>query len=163
MPAPSGYVQVDASNTTLSGALQPAGGVIFANGAGRAQREQPIPAAGRYDFYLSGSFGRPVNVSVDKRHVGTAAYQVSYPGQWLLIASRWLSAGVHDIEITVGGTSLHPGNGPGVDGFNRTIGPLVITPAQPAAPVVHYTSLRAFGRLCRSQARFRWIEVVRPA
>lgn len=163
MSAPSGFVQVGASNMTLSGALQAAGGVIFANGPGRAERDQPIPTTGRYDFYLSGSFGRPVNVSIDGQHAGTAAYQVSYPGEWLLIGSRPLSAGVHHVQISVGGTSLHPGNGPGVDGFNRTIGPLVITPAQPVEPVVRYASLRDFGRLCRAQDPFRWIEVVRPA
>jgi hypothetical protein len=163
MPAPSGFVQVGASNMTLRGALQGAGGVMLANGSGRAERDQPIPTAGHFDFYLSGSFGRPVNVSVDGQHVGTAAYQVSYPGEWLLIASRRLSAGVHHIEISVGGASLHPGNGPGVDGFNRTIGPLVITPAQPAEPVVHYASVRDFTRLCRAQHQFRWVEVVRSA
>jgi hypothetical protein len=163
MQAPSGFVQVGASNMTLRGALQGAGGVMLANGSGRAERDQPIPMAGHFDFYLSGSFGRPVNVSIDGQHVGTAAYQVSYPGEWLLIASRRLSAGIHDIEISVGGASLHPGNGPGIDGFNRTIGPLVITPAQPVEPVVHYARVRDFARLCRAQHQFRWIEVVRSA
>jgi hypothetical protein len=163
MPARSDYVQVDGSNTTLSGSFHAAGGTILPTGAGRAVREQPIPAAGRYDFFLSGSFGRPVNVSVDGRRVGTAAYQVSYPGQWFLIGSRWLSRAVHDVQITRGGVSLHPGNGDGVDGLNRTIGPLVIAPARPVVPVVRYSSVRQFGRLCRSSQRISWVEVVRPA
>ena len=163
MPAPAGYVQVDGSNTVLSGAFGDSGGAIIASGSGRATRAQPIPAAGRYDFFLSGSFGRPVNVSVDGRHVGTAAYQVSYPGEGLLIGSRWLSRGVHDVEITRGGISLHPGNGDGVDRFNRTIGPLVITPARPAVPVVLYSSVRGFSGICHSPRPLRWVEVVRPA
>jgi hypothetical protein len=163
MPAPTGYVQVDGSNTTLSGSFAAAGGTILPTGAGRAVREQPIPVAGRYDFFLSGSFGRPVNVSIDGRHVGTAAYQVSYPGQWFLIGSRWLSHAVHVIAITRGGVSLHPGNGEGVDGLNRTIGPLVIIPSRPTVPLVRYTSVRQFRRLCLSTRPLRWVEVVRPA
>jgi hypothetical protein len=164
MQTPSRYVQLDGSNTVLSGALQDSGGTILATGAGRAVREQPIPAAGRYDFFLSGSFGRPVDVLVDGKHVGTAAYQVSYPGEWLLIGSRRLSRAVHRIEITRGGVSLHPGNGDGIDGFNRTIGPLVIIPARPALPVVRYSGVGQFRQICRSSSQpLRWAEVVQPA
>lgn len=163
MPAPTGYVQLDDSNLTLSGGFATSGGVIEATGSGRATREQPIPVAGRYDFFIEGSFGRPVDVSVDGHHVGTAAYQVSYPAAWILIASRWLSAGLHRIEITRGGISLHPGNGDGVDPFNRTIGPLVIMPARPDVPVVRYSSVRDLRRLCESSQPLRWVEVVRPA
>ncbi len=163
MPTPSGYVQVDDSNMTLSGGFNPHGGVILASGAGRGVREQTIPAAGRYDFFLEGSFGRPVDVSVDGRRVGTAAYQASYPGEWLLIGSRWLSAAIHKVEITRGGISLHPGNGDGVDQFNRVVGPLVIMPVQPAVPAVRYSSVRAFSGLCESSQRLRWVEVLRPA
>jgi hypothetical protein len=160
---PAGYVQLDGSNTVIHGALQDAGGTIIGRGAGSAERDQVIPAARRYDFYLAGSFGRPVNVSVDGQHVGTAAYQVSYPGEWLLIGSRRLSARIHKVDITRGGISLHPGNGDGVDGFNDTIGPLVIIPAQPSVPPLRYTSVSELPRLCRSAPRLNWVEVVRPA
>ncbi|HTB71384.1 MAG TPA: hypothetical protein VK707_10410 [Solirubrobacteraceae bacterium] len=161
--APAGYVQVDGSNMTVTGGLTPLGGTIIGNGAGRAVREQPIPVAGTYDFFFSGSFGRPVDVYVDGRHVGTAAYQESYPGGWILIATSRLSAGVHKIEIRRGGVGLHPGNGNALDDFNRTIGPLVIFPARPATPVVHYDSVGALTRLCGSPRRLRWLEIVRPA
>jgi len=57
MPAPSGYIQLDDSNLTLSGGFARSGGVIEATGSGRAVREQPIPVAGRYDFFIEGSFG----------------------------------------------------------------------------------------------------------
>ena len=163
MPSPPGYVQLDGSNTILSGAFGASGGTIIAGGAGRATREQVIPSAGRYDFFLAGSFGRPVNVRVDGHIVGTAAYQASYPGGWLLIGSHRLSAGVHSVAITRGGVSLHPGNGDGVDLFNRAIGPLVIIPARPAVPAVRYSSVREFHRLCRTSQPLRWVEVVRPA
>jgi hypothetical protein len=158
--APTGYVQVGASNMSLSGSLVAYGGVILANGPGRATREQPIPTSGRYDLYLSGSFGRPVNVLIDGRHVGTAAYQISYPGEWLLLGARQLSAGNHRIDITVGGLSLHPGNGPGIDKFNRTLGPLVIAPAAPAVPTVRTASAHDFARVCHSGEPLRWVEIV---
>jgi len=162
MPSPAGYVQLDDSNLTLSGGFAPSGGVIEATGSGRATRKQPIPVAGRYDFFIEGSFGRPVEVKVDGHHVGTAAYQVSYPAEWILIASRWLSAGLHRVEITRGGISLHAGNGDGVDPFNRTIGPLVIMPARLGVPAVRYSSVRELPRLCRSSHSVRWLEVTRP-
>jgi hypothetical protein len=160
---PPGYVQLDNSNMALHGGLVPSGGVLLGTGAGRAVREQPIPAAGRYDFFLEGSFSRPVDVSVDGRHVGTAAYQASYPDEWLMIASRPLSMGPHRIEVTRGPPSLHPASGNGVDAVNRTIGPLVIIPASPATPVVHSISARSFAPLCESSRTLRWAEVVRSA
>ncbi len=160
---PSGYVQVDGSNMTVSRYFLANGGTIITNGPGRAVREQPIPASTRYEFFISGSFGRPIDLYVDGRHVGTAAYQVSYPDQWVLVATKHLSKGVHRIELRRGGVSLHPGNGNGVDALNRTLGPLVIIPAQAATPAVHYAHLDALPRLCRSTQRLRWLEVVRRA
>ena len=115
MPSPAGYVQLDDSNMTLRGGFAPSGGVIEATGSGSATRRQTIPAAERYDFFIEGSFGRPVEVKVDGHRVGTAAYQVSYPAEWILIASHWLTAGPHRVEIKRGGISLHAGNGDGVD------------------------------------------------
>jgi hypothetical protein len=147
----------------LSGAFGAAGGTIFATGPGRAVRDQLVPEAGRYKFFFSGSFGRPVNVIVDGRHVGTAAYQVSYPSEWIMIGSAYLSKGMHKIEITRGGFSLHAGNGDGIDQFNRTIGPLALFANRPATPTVHYAAAGALDRLCKSSQRLRWLEVVRRA
>ncbi len=163
MPSPANYVQVDSSNSVVKGAWQIGGGYVLANGAGQESRRQPIPAAGSYDFYLGGSFGRPVSVSIDGHHVGTAAYSPSYPGQWLLIGSRDLAKAVYDVKVTRGGISLHPGNGDGVDGFNRSIGPLIITPVQPATPQVVYPSAAQFSSACVKPGAVRWVEVVRPA
>jgi hypothetical protein len=157
------YIQLDGSNMVLSGAFGAAGGTILATGPGRAVRAQPVPEAGRYKFFFSGSFGRPVNVIVDGRHVGTAAYQVSYPSEWIMIGSAYLSKGVHKIEITRGGFSLHAGNGDGIDQFNRTIGPLALFANRPATPTVHYAAAGALDRLCKSSQRLRWLEIVRPA
>lgn len=160
MPAPSHYIQFDSSDMVLRGGLSNGGGAIIGIGAGSAVREQRVPLAGRYDLYMGGSIGRPVSVIVDGRQVAQDAYQESYPYQWLLIGSVWLSRGTHRIEITRGGFGLHPGNGDGIDGFNRTIGPLDLMPAQPAVPSVRYSSVSQFGRTCRSLS-LRWIEVVR--
>ncbi len=163
MPSPSGYVQLDDSNMKLSGGFAQSGGVIEATGSGSAVRKQTIPVAGNYDFFIEGSFGRPVDVNVDGHHVATAAYQVSYPAAWIQIASQRLSAGLHRIELKRGGISLHAGNGDGVDPFNRTIGPLVIMPARLSVPTVRYTSVSELPRLCRSSHSVRWLEVTRPA
>jgi hypothetical protein len=161
MPQPSGYLQLDDSNMTLSGGFAPSGGVIEASGAGRAVRRQRVPVAGRYDLFMEGSYGRPVNVMIDGKHVATAAYQVSYPAAWIQVGSVALSAGVHRIELVRGGVSLHAGNGDGVDPFNRTVGPLVLMPAGSSVPALRYTNLAALSRLCRSNDPPRWIEVER--
>jgi hypothetical protein len=118
--------------------------------------------AGRYDFFIEGSFGRPVDVSIDGRQVASVAYQVSYPAEWIQIASRWLSAGAHRFEITRGGVSLHAGNGDGVDPLNRTIGPLVLVPARSSVPALRYTTAAALPSLCSAPLPPRWIEVRRP-
>ena len=162
MATPVDYVQLDASNTVLKGGFSSAGGPILASGSGSAVREQPIPRAGRYDFYMGGSIGRPVNVTVDGRHVGTAAYQVSYPDQFVLIGSAQLSRGVHRIEMTRGGVSLHPDNGDGIDALNRLIGPLIVARAQPSVPALVRTGAAGFRQVCSSQESVRWAEVVRP-
>ena len=163
MPSPSGYVQLDDSNMKLSGGFAQSGGVIEATGSGSAVRKQTIPVAGNYDFFIEGSFGRPVDVNVDGHHVATAAYQVSYPAEWIQIASHRLSAGLHKIELKRGGISLHAGNGDGIDPFNRTIGPLVIMPTRLSVPAVRYAGVSALPRLCRSTQTVRWLEVTRPS
>jgi len=161
MPQPSGYLQLDDSNMKLSGGFAPSGGVIEATGAGRAVAQQPVPVAGRYDLFIEGSYGRPVDLMIDGRHVATAAYQVSYPAAWIEVGSVGLSAGVHRIELVRGGISLHAGNGDGVDPFNRTVGPLVLMPASSSVPALRYTGVQELGRLCDSTKPPRWIEVER--
>ncbi len=161
MPQPAGYLQLDDSNMKLSGGFAPSGGVIEATGAGRATAEQPVPVAGRYDLFMEGSYGRPVDVVIDGKHVATAAYQVSYPAAWIQVGSIHVSAGVHRIELVRGGISLHAGNGDGVDPFNRTVGPLVLMPARSSVPALRYTDVAALSRLCGSKQPPRWIEVER--
>jgi hypothetical protein len=163
MPSPPGWIQDDGSNMALSGALSNAGGGIAATGAGRAVREQPFPASGRYEFFLGGSIGRPVQVSVDGRPVGTAAYQVSYPGEYVRIGTSWISEGVHTIAISRGGISLHAGNGDGVDALNRLFGPLRIVPVADAVPSVREMTPAAFAHLCRTAYPARWVEVLQAA
>jgi hypothetical protein len=161
--APKNYLQLDGTNMFLRGAMANSGGTIIANGAGTATRSLPIPATDTYDVFMDGSIGRPANVSVDGRHVGTAAYQASYPGETIKIGSVTLTKGVHRIEISRGGVSLHPANGEGVDAFNRSIGPLVLTPSSPATPPLQPLTAGGIRRLCRSSQIVHWIEVVRPA
>ncbi|HWF33201.1 MAG TPA: hypothetical protein VG188_11645 [Solirubrobacteraceae bacterium] len=160
---PRHYLQLGGSNMVLSGELVNAGGAIIANGAGRATREVLIPATETYGFFMGGSTGRPVDVSVDGRHVGTAAYQVSYPGATIEIGAAKLTEGIHRIEISRGGLSLRAGNGEGVDTFNRSIGPLVVAPSSPATPPLQPVSASGLARLCRSSQVLHWIEVVRPS
>jgi hypothetical protein len=160
-PSPE-YIQLDSSNSVLSGGFAASGGPILASGPGKAVRAQPVPTAGVYDVYMGGSIGRPVRVTVDGRTIATDAYQVSYPYQWQLLGSVRLGAGVHTFAIERGGVSLHPDNGDGVDALNRTVGPLILQRAEQAVPRLIATNAAGLEHLCHSQAGVRWIEVVRP-
>ena len=80
-----------------------------------------------------------------------------------MIASHWLSAGPHKIEIKRGGISLHAGNGDGIDPFNRTIGPLVIMPARLASRSCTTPSVSNCLGYAGPRRLVRWLEVTRPA
>jgi hypothetical protein len=159
----SGFAQFDSADMSLSSTFLPSGGPILATGAGHATGEESFLQAGMYELFLGGSIGRPVDVRIDGRLAAKAAYQVSYPDEWILIGTRRLSAGEHRVEITRGGFSLHAGNGNGVDGFNRTVGPLLVLHAGGDIATVHYSSVSAFAGICRSPEALRWAEVVRSA
>jgi hypothetical protein len=81
-----------------------------------------VTAGGRFEVWLSGSFGRAVAVRIDGRDVGEVEDQLSTPYGWVLVGAVRLEEGDHRVEIEREGGDLEPGNGDG----NRALGPLVL-------------------------------------
>jgi hypothetical protein len=90
--------------------------------SGTASARTPIPAEGTYDVWLGGGFRRPVTLSVDRRVVGKTGYKILLSGEYTRVASTKWTRGVHQIDVTYGGGSLHPGSG----GQPFPLGPLIL-------------------------------------
>ncbi len=83
-----------------------------------------VTAPGRYSVWVSGSFGRDVEVLVGGRSVGAASDDLSQPAAWIELGTVTLRPGWHDVELVRGGGSLAPGNGDGP----RRVGAVVLRP-----------------------------------
>lgn len=88
-------------------------------------------SAGRYEVWISGSFGRDVVVRIDGREVGRVGDELAQPAGWIKIGSSALGKGRHRMEIVRGGGNLEPGNGDGP----RRVGSAVLRPIGVAAKV----------------------------
>ena len=144
LPHPPAWV-VDGTDPAM---LQPAGpGAV----SGRVR----APAAGSYDLWAEGSFGRGIDVFVDGRRVGEARDALN--GRWSAehVARLELEAGRHEVEIRRGGGNLKPGNG----GRPRLIGPLALTPADPTGLELETVEPADWRSLCGRP--LDWIAVVR--
>ena len=135
-------------------------GSLMPQGPGTMSGPMRVPQNGRYRVWLGGSFGRPVDVSLDERSVGSIAYQENYPGQFEYLGERDVTRGRHSVEIVRGKGSLHPGSGNGVP---QSIGPLILERVSAERDRVHYAPAERAMSLCRGSASLDWLEVVGPA
>lgn len=103
--------------------------LVHTAGAGTVAGHVTVRATGRYEVWLSGSFGRDVTVRIDGAHVGAVGNQLSQPAGWIELASLPLRRGRHRVEIVRGGASLAPGSG----GGPRRVGSVVLRPTGAAA------------------------------
>jgi hypothetical protein len=94
-------------------------GTITPTSPGFARASATAPE-GRYEVWIRGSFGRPVDAWVDGRRVGAVA-EINTRGQWLRAGTVELRGGRHRLEIRRGGRSLAPGNA-----YRGLIGPLAL-------------------------------------
>jgi hypothetical protein len=110
------------------------------------------PAAGRYRAWLQLSTGRPMEVRIDGRKVGSP-HAVNSPEQWLQAGEVQLGAGLHRVELERRGGRPLPG-----DGYNGVLGPLALEPVDGGESLVRVTT-RDAERLC--EGRWDWVEAVR--
>ena len=118
--------------------------------------------AGTYKFWIQGSVGRRVTISVDGRVVGTPRWQESYGGVYLPLRTEHLAAGAHTLTLLRGGGSFLPSTGNDASGTTTTLGPVVLQPTDAAETMTTIPASR-LRSVCRSSRRLDWIEVLRPA
>jgi hypothetical protein len=139
-----------------------AGSGVSAYGAGSDRISFTLPARATYSVWIAGTIGRPIKFALDGRHLGTISYEERYPGQFLHIATRTLSAGRHTLLIERGGGSLHPGSGDDVDPDTRGLGPILFSTAEPALASVHVAPAAAAARVCAAPIGYQWLEALKP-
>lgn len=113
-----------------------------------------VPRAGRYQVWLGGEISERLNVLVDGRRVGSVAYEVERPGQFVRVGQLALEPGEVSVQIVRAGTNLEPGSG-----HIDYLWPVALVPETTPPAVGQITPERARS-LCGRQ--LDWIEIVRP-
>jgi hypothetical protein len=122
--------------------------------ASRAQDEVQVSRAGRYAFWLGGSFRRRLQLSVDGKVIAEARHRLNNTAQFEPLGEARLAAGRHRVALTFGGADLRPGSAGAAFGF----GPLVLIRPEATDPVTYVTAEDA-SLLCRRD--LDWIEALR--
>lgn len=140
------------------------GSELVAYGAGSDKMSFTLVHPSDYTLWIAGSIGRPIKFILDGKPVGTVSYEERYPGQFLRIGARALSAGHHTLEAVRGGGSLLAGSGDDVDPDTRGLGPIVLSPqdAQTVTDNVNVVAASETQKVCKAPVGYEWIEVLRP-
>jgi hypothetical protein len=113
-----------------------------------------VPRAGRYEIWLQGSFGQPIDISLGGRHVGSVSYEIGPPGQFVKLGETTLPAGSVQAVISWSSSGVSPGE----ENINHVIGPLVLIPSGTRPEVATLAPAQARSLCGRS---LDWIEIVR--
>jgi hypothetical protein len=124
------------------------------SGAGTLSAAFEVPRRGAYAIWLGGSVRPDVTTTVDGVEIGAVRNQLNNAGEYVLLGRTRLSPGRHRVEITFGGTDLHPGSG----GQAAPIGPLVLAPSDASQARVSYFDPSDARRLCGRP--WDWIELI---
>lgn len=138
---------------------------FFARGPGRLSLTVEIPYGGEWNVWARGSFGREVRVLVNGEEQGALRWEQNYPQQYEPIGSVELGPGPHEVEIVRGGGSLLPGTGNGFGGLASgpfVVGPVAFVPTDGVPAMQTVPADEAMER-CRSDQRWDWVEILRPA
>ena len=129
-------------------------GAVAPRGDGVVESSVAVPAAGRYEVFLGGSFRGRVRLRVDGREVADERHRLSHSGQYEPLASIALSPGRHAVRLAYEIETLPPGGG----GTPFTLGPLMF--ARRTAQAVEPVALRRAASLCGES--LDWVEAVAP-
>ena len=128
-------------------------GGIFLTVPGVAKGGLRVPADGRWEAWVEGSFGRRFELRVDGRVLGAVKGRRNYPAEFESFGG--CARGTHRFIFIRGGGNLEPGNG-GVD----TAGPMTFQRIE-ATPAWCRAPLERARELC-ARPDLDWIEIVRP-
>ena len=112
-----------------------------------------VPTAGRYGFWLAGSFRRTLALAVDGHALATARNHLTRPGVDTPLGEIDLAAGPHGIRLRYSAASLSPGSG----GQASPVGPLILSTSTAEDPVAYVAPSDA-SSLCNQN--LDWIEAV---
>jgi hypothetical protein len=107
-------------------------GVIYPSRSGTLRTAVTVPSAGRFGFWMLGSFRRRLELFVDGRHVASARHRLMHPGGATPLGSAVLGRGTHGITLRYSAANLSPGSG----GVAFPLGPLLVGRAAEAQRVV---------------------------
>ena len=117
--------------------------------------EARLPASGRYDVWLGGTFLARLSLSVDGKLLATRRHELNWPGQYTPMGDVALTAGLHRITLSYGGPDLHPGSA-GDPPFGA--GPVVLGRGTADRPMTYVLASR-WRSLCGK--RLDWVEALR--
>jgi hypothetical protein len=112
-----------------------------------------VRRAGRYEVWLAGLISERVAVSVGGQRIGSVAYEVERPGQFVPVGKVSLVAGLTPVTIVREGSNLEPGSG-----RQDYLWPVALVP-DTAPPSVRYITPDRARSLCGQW--LDWLEVVR--
>lgn len=144
LPLPAGW-QADSAGEVVPDA---SGGTLDTGVVARV--------AGRYSFWLGGSFRDRMRLLIDGKVVADMRHWLSEAGEYTPFGSAVLTRGPHRVTLEYQGSDLHPGSGGAQFGF----GPLLLGRGGDDPPVAIVPSADA-RRLCGRN--LDWIEALGPA
>lgn len=133
------------------------GDAVVLFGPGRARGAIRIDEPGRYDVWVEARVGRPAEVLVDGRVVGSVAWRLNPRRSAERVGAVELAPGRHDVEVRVGGGGVRPGSA----GVNRIIGPVGFVRRDPAALPIRRLRADRWPDLCPRS--LDWVAAVGPA
>jgi hypothetical protein len=152
--APVTVVPLDTTDHPASWTTYPGSpGVIYPSPSGTLTTAVTVPGAGRFGFWLLGSFRRRLELFVGGRHVATARHRLMHPGVATPLGSAALRAGSHGITLRYSPANLSPGSG----GDAFALGPLLVARTADAQRVV-YVAPAAARSLCGRN--LDWVEAL---
>jgi hypothetical protein len=130
-----------------------AGGTVVPRDGGAAAETIELLHAGRFGFWVGGSFRDRLRLKVDGRPVAAMRHQLEETAQLTPLGSVSLSSGPHVVGLSYDG----PGWRPGSRGQAFPVGPLVVGASAASARLVRVAPSRATSLCGRS---LDWIEAV---
>jgi hypothetical protein len=133
------------------------GDVVVLFGPGRAGGTVRIVDPGRYEVWMEARVGRPAEVLVDGRPIGSVAWRMNPRRSAERVGAIDLARGDHAVEVRVGGGGPRPGSG----GVNRIVGPVGFVRTDPAELPVRRITPGRWASVCGRS--LDWVAAVGPA
>jgi hypothetical protein len=138
---------------SLAAAVRPRAIILPLGEQGNIDTTVIVPAAGRWEAWLGGSFKPRVHLRVNERPVGALRHRIGHAAAIWPLGATTLPAGLARVSLRFDRPDWRPGSA----GASLPPGPLVL--GQSASDAVTVVPSRDWGRLCGR--RLDWIEAIR--